>query len=100
MSTATYRYFDPLFPAATAEAMLRLCERFGTYKTYAEERAELEIGEGLAQRHDAVVNFVKTGGRFGRKDDLANLAARTNYFRESYAYGEQIMIDGIEPFLH
>jgi hypothetical protein len=28
------------------------------------------------------------------------LAARTNYFRESYAYGDEVRIAGIEPFLH
>ncbi len=100
MTPSTYRYFDPLLSPAEADAMLRLCERFKTYGTYAEERAEVEIGQGLAQRHDAVANFIKTGGRFGRKDGIGSLAARTNYFRESYAYGEQIMIDGIEPFLH
>jgi len=99
MTPGTYRSFDPLFAPAMAAKMVELCERFGTYRTYAEERAEIEIGEGLAQRHDAVSNFLKTGGRFGRKDAIGSLAARTNYFRESYAYGEQIMIDGIEPFL-
>ena len=27
------------------------------------------------------------------------LAARTNYFREEYAYGDTMRFDGIEPFL-
>jgi hypothetical protein len=45
------------------------------------------------------MNFVKTGGRFGRRDTPGALGARTNYFRESYAYGDRTFVDGIEPFL-
>ena len=46
------------------------------------------------------MNFVRTGGRFGRDEPVATLAARTNYFREEYAYGQQSLIDGIEPYLN
>lgn len=99
MTTATHRVFDPLLPPAHAADMRRLCERFGTYGMYSQEASEAEIGRGLFQRHDAVTNFVKTGGRFRRHDDPAVLGARTNYFRESYAYGDRTFIDGIEPFL-
>ena len=100
MPMATYRVFDPLLPTSQADAMRRLCERFGSYGMYSQEASAAEIGEGLFQRHDAVMNFLKTGGRRGRPtDDLRALGARTNYFRESYAYGERICIDGIEPFL-
>src|SRR5207249_4451394 len=99
MATATYRVFDPLLPRVQAEGMLRLCERFGPYGTYAEEASEAEIGQGLFQRHDAVMNFLKTGGRFGRHDSVESLGARTNYFRASYAYGDEVCIEGIEPFL-
>jgi hypothetical protein len=99
MMEPTYRIFDPLFSAAEADAMIDLCQRFGRYGTYAQEAAEAEIGRGLAQRHDAVMNFVKTGGRFGKRAPVEELVARTNYFREEYAYGDRIMIDGIEPFL-
>jgi hypothetical protein len=95
----SYRVFDPLLPRAEADAMSRLCERFGTYGMYSQEASEAEIGQGLFQRHDAVMNFMKTGGRFGRRADPSALGARTNYFRESYAYGDRIAIDGIEPFL-
>jgi hypothetical protein len=99
MATPTYRVFDPLLPPAQADAMLRLCERFGSYGMYSQEASEADVGQGLFQRHDAVMNFVKTGGRFGRRDEPAALGARTNYFRESYAYGERTYVDGIEPFL-
>src|SRR5436309_6018942 len=100
MATATYRVFDPLLPRAQAERMLRLCERFGAYGMYSQEASDAQIGQGLFQRHDAVMNFLKTGGRFGRHDSIEALGARTNYFRESYAYGDEVRIDGIEPFLH
>jgi hypothetical protein len=92
--------FDPLLPAAEAEAMVRLCERFGSYKMYSEEPTFEGIGQGLPARYDAVLNFIRTGGRHGRAESIQTLAARTNYFRESYAYGEEILAGGIEPFLH
>src|SRR6185503_4304384 len=90
-------HLDPLLTPAEAEAMVRLCERFGRYKMYSEEAAAVQIGEGLTQRHDAVLNFIRTGGRFGRRAEVAELAARTNYFRESYAYGAEI-VPGAEGF--
>ncbi len=96
----TYRLLDPLFSGAEAAAMVRLCERHGRYGMYSQEAAEVEIGQGLVQRHDAVQNFLRTGARRGRRESVEALAARTNYFRESYAYGDRVMVDGIEPFLH
>lgn len=92
---------DPLFDDAGAAAMVELCERFGRYGMYSQENIESEIGAGLYQRHDALMNFLSTGGRFGRaQEPIEVLAARTNYFREEYAYGQQGLIGGIEPFLH
>jgi hypothetical protein len=92
--------FDPLFAdERDAAAMVDLCERFGRYGMYSQENVESEIGRGLTQRHDAVMNFVRSGGRHGRLDSPARLAARTNYFREEYAYGTEPQIEGVEPFL-
>ena len=96
MGPTVYERFDPLLP--DGDAMLRLAERFGRYGMYGVESIEDDFGEGLAQRHDAAMNFVKTGGRFGRGEDPRVLAARTNYFRETYADDEPV-VDGIEPFL-
>lgn len=98
--TATHTVFDPLLPAATAEEMVRLCERFGSYKMYSEEPTFAGIGQGLPARWDAARNFIRTGGRLGRAEPMHVLAARTNYFRETYAYGDEIRALGIEPFLH
>ncbi|HEV7733394.1 MAG TPA: hypothetical protein VGR62_14595 [Candidatus Binatia bacterium] len=100
MAQATYALLDPVLSTADADGMRRLCEQFGPYGTYAQEKAEIEIGQGLAQRHDAVQNFLRSGGRLGRPEPIARLAARTNYFRESYAYGDRVVTPGIEPFLH
>jgi len=91
--------FEPLLPAAQADAMVRLCERFGSYKMYSEEPTFEGIGKGLPARWDAARNFVRTGGRFARTEPLHVLASRTNYFRETYAYGDEVRIAGIEPFL-
>ncbi len=99
MTKHAYREFDPLLAPSDAANMVALCERFGSYGMYSEEGLNEGIGEGLPQRFDAAFHFIQTGGRLGRKEDLVTLAARTNYFRETYAYGEQIAAPGIEPFL-
>src|SRR5262245_59727441 len=98
--TARFEILDPLLEPAAAEAMLRLCEGFGRYGCYAEDATNaVPLAPGLPQRFDAAWNFVQTGGRFGRKEEPAVLAARTNYFRETYAYDDDA-IPGIAPFMH
>lgn len=97
---AVYEIFDPLLPREQADAMLALCERYGRYGSYAEDKTNaVEFAPELAQRHDAAAHFVRSGGRFGRREDPRMLAVRTNYFRETYCYGSP-EIEGIEPFLH
>jgi hypothetical protein len=92
---------DPLFDSPGAAAMVDLCERFGRYRMYLEhERIETDIGNGLAQREDALANFLRTGGLARAAEPVSALAARTSYFREEYAYGNEVRIAGIEPFLH
>ncbi|MEY2432726.1 MAG: hypothetical protein QOC92_2451 [Acidimicrobiaceae bacterium] len=97
--THTVVEFDALLGSDGAAAIVDLCERFGRYGMYSQEYVESEIGHGLSQRHDAASNFVRTGGRFARDEPAATLAARTNYFREEYAYGAEPIIEGIEPYL-
>lgn len=89
---------DPLFGDGGA-AMIELAERFGRYGMYSQEHVDSEIGRGLTQRHDAVMHHLRTGGHRRRDEPVSKLAARTNYFREEYAYGARPLIDGIEPFL-
>ena len=96
---STYQELDPFLREDEARHLVGLCEKFGSYGLYSEESLNDGIGEGLPQRFDAAFNFVKTGGRFGRsQEDLETLAARTNYFRETYAYGDEIAAPGIENF--
>jgi hypothetical protein len=92
--------FDQLLDDEAAAAMVDLCERFGRYRMYIEhEQLDADIGRGLSQRHDAVMNFLRTGGLSAADESPYTLAARTSYFREEYAYGQSARIDGIEPFL-
>jgi hypothetical protein len=99
MTRHEYVLFDPLFSDADAEGMVSVCERFGRYGMYSQENVDSEIGEGLTQRHDAVLNYLRSGGMHGGEESVSVLAARTNYFREEYAYGTKALIEGIEPFL-
>ena len=91
---------DPLSDDDPA-AMLDLARRFGRYRTYGEnEVVEIDVGRGLSQRHDSILNFVRTGGLRAVSSDPVTLAARTAYFREEYAYGDREYVDGISGFLH
>jgi hypothetical protein len=95
-----YQVFDPLLPGPLADQMIALCERFGSYGMYSEEGTADDMGSGLPQRYDAAINFVRSGGRFGRREPVEVLAARTNYFRETYAYRDSVHLPDIEPFWH
>jgi hypothetical protein len=91
---------DPLLSPGEADALVALWHGFPSYGLYSNEGFDTGFAPELAQRYDAAVNFIRTGGRFARTgEDPAMLAARTNYFRETYAYGEDITAPGIEPFL-
>ena len=89
---------DPLFADSDdAAAFERRSAEFGAYRLYAEhEQIQLEIGPSLLPRHDAVRNFLKT--RVGTGDTAESVAARTSYFREEYAYGDRVLLEGVEAF--
>jgi hypothetical protein len=90
---------DPLLDEAGAARMVELWHDFGTYGQYSNEGFDTGFAPELAQRYDAAANFVRTGGRFGRTDEPVRLrAARTNYFRETYGYGDDVFAEGIEFF--
>ena len=98
---ADLRVLDPLLDDGGAAAMVDLWHDFGAYGQYSNEGFPTAFAPELAQRYDAAMNFVRSGGRFGRaREGTKLLAARTNYFRETYAYGDQVVAAGIEPFLH
>ena len=79
--------------------MLRIAEARGVFGTYADEALNEGLGEQLPQRFDAAFNYVNHGidGQ-GNDDELSIAAQRTNYFRETYAYGTDIQSPSIEPF--
>jgi hypothetical protein len=90
---------DPLLPEDDAQAVVDVWLTFPSYGMYSNESAPARYAPELAQRYDAAVNFVRTGGRFGRTGEPTSmLAARTNYFRETYAYGEEVAAPGIVGF--
>ena len=92
---------DPLLDATDAGAVIALCTEFGRYRTYGElEPIEIPEGPGLVQRHDSVRNFLTTGGLRGAEEAVGTLASRTSYFREEYAYGGELLTEGIAPFLY
>ena len=68
--TAPYVHFPALLSDGDAEAMIRLCERFGSYGMYGQKPVEEELGRGLYQRHDAAMNYIRTGGRFARMESI------------------------------
>jgi hypothetical protein len=81
---------DPLLDDATADAIVALWHGHPSYQQYSNEGFPTQFAPELAQRYDAAANFVRTGGRFGRREDPMLLAARTNYFRETYIYGDEV----------
>src|SRR5207248_402767 len=90
---------DPLLSDAAADRMVEQWHAFGSYGQYSNEGFDTAYAPDLAQRYDAAANFVRSGGRFGRKNEPpAVLAARTNYFRETYSYGDDVFLAGIEAF--
>jgi hypothetical protein len=95
--TARYTHFPRCF-RRRSDGHDPLCERFGSYGMYGQKPIEEELGRGLYQRHDAAMNYIRTGGRFGRQESFEQLSVRTNYFRETYAYDRPV-VDGIEGFL-
>jgi hypothetical protein len=96
----SYLHMDPFLDAAEADNMLRIAESFGSFGTYAQEATSEGLGESLPQRFDVGLHYVARGldGQ-GNRDDEVTAQSRTNYFRETYAYGSDKRVAGIEPFM-
>ncbi|MEP4148295.1 MAG: hypothetical protein ABJL54_13845 [Halioglobus sp.] len=91
---------DPFLQPEEAENMLRIAESFGSFGTYAEEATSDGLGESLPQRFDVGLNYVAHGlDGGGNHDDLETAKSRSNYFRETYAYGNEKCVTGVEAFL-
>jgi hypothetical protein len=97
---ANYLHLDPVLSVNNADNMLLIAESFGSFGTYADEGSNDGLGEKLPQRFDVGLNYVVGGiDGTGNADDEQTAMRRTNYFRETYAYGDDIRAAGIEPFM-
>ena len=98
--TAHYLHIDPFLSPGDAENMLAIAQSFGSFGTYADEATSDSLGEELPQRFDVGINYFNQGlDGAGNTDSPEVAASRSNYFRETYAYGNDIKAAGIEPFL-
>ena len=91
---------DPLLSPQEADDVVRLWHDFGSYGQYSNEGFDTQFAPELPQRYDARENFVRSGGRFKRQEDKGLLGARTNYFRETYAYGDDVFAEGAKALMH
>lgn len=98
--TDSHCHFDPFLDPRDAEQMFRIAESFGSFGTYADEATSDSLGEALPQRFDVGQNYVVRGLDGTRNADPPALSAsRTNYFRETYAYGTDLTIPSIGAFM-
>ena len=97
---AKYAHLDPFLSPENAQEMLRIAESFESFGTYADEATSAGLGEQLPQRFDVGLHYISAGidGK-GNEDYEVTAASRTNYFRETYAYGADIHAEGIQAFL-
>ena len=97
---AIYSHIAPFLGADDAAAMLRIAESLESFGNYADEASCEGLGEKLPQRFDAAFNYIAHGIEgAGNADDTRTASHRTNYFRETYASGEDVRARGIEPFM-
>jgi hypothetical protein len=97
---SNYQHMNPFLGADVADSMLRIAEAFGSFGTYADEASCEGLGEKLPQRFDVGLNYSVAGmDGSGLQDDTDTAASRSNYFRETYAYGTDILAPGIEAFM-
>lgn len=98
--SAEYTHLDPFLSEEDADNMLSIAERFASFGTYADEATSDGLGEELPQRFDAALNYIESGiDGHGNSEDRDTAIKRTNYFRETYVYGDEIKAPGIEPFM-
>ena len=96
-----YLHIDPFLDQDDAASMVSIAESFGSFGTYADEATSDGLGEDLPQRFDVGINYFKQGLHgAGNTDSQEVAASRTNYFRETYVYGNDIKAQGIEPFIN
>jgi hypothetical protein len=98
-------YLGPVLTGEDLDLLDGIWHRYGHHRSVArpaapEQRRSLSFAPGIGSRADASRNFLRTGGRLARTHEPpALLRARTSYFREEYAYGDDLVAAGIERFL-
>jgi hypothetical protein len=99
--TSDYEHLAPFLDAGDATRMISIAEKFGSFGTYADEATSDGFGEELPQRFDVGIHY-RTHGLTGEgNDDEPEVASsRSNYFRETYAYGNEVKARGIESFMN
>jgi len=94
-----YTYLAPLLAPTDADRMLAIAEGLRRFGTYADEGTSDGLGETLPQRFDVGFNYLSRGlDGEGCCDEASVALGRTNYFRETYVYGDEQQVDGIESF--
>ena len=74
--TAKVQLFDPLMGADGAAAMLRLCERFGRYSTYAEDVTAATFEAGVSCPHCFEARSDEDRARFRQRQKQMDLARK------------------------
>lgn len=98
-SMVTHRTFDPFVDEGFARRLRELCARRGAYRVYVEGPVEEGFGAGMVRRHDAAMNHLMTGGRFGRVEDPSTVMSRINLFRSIFFEHRRVLLPGVEPLL-
>lgn len=70
------------------------------YEMIISQQVTEGFGAGFLNRHDVFREFLRTGGVSGRSVDLRDISDRTNFFRATFAYGDQVEVPGVEPYLY
>jgi hypothetical protein len=98
--SSNYLHMNPFLDAGEAQNMRAIAQSFGSFGTYANEASSDSLGEELPQRFDVGINYFERGlDGAGNTDSPEIAASRSNYFRETYAYGRDIKAPGIVPFM-
>lgn len=98
--TDKWRHMDPFLDVSTAQSIQAIAESVGCFGTYAAEATSEGLGESLPQRFDAALNYIAHGlDGTANSEPPATAMSRTNYFRETYAYGEERRVAEVEPFM-
>lgn len=95
----THRTFASFLDETAARQLRDLCTRFGAYHVYVEAPVQGGFGDGMVRRHDAAMNHLVTGGRFGRMEDPDQVVSRINLFRSVFFEHQEVRLPGIEPLV-